>query len=473
MPGGNTGLKEPLTLVAPSGESDSRPASRPARLAQTTFALYLILLLGANGVASSQGPLAWLPLVRLPGGGNEWVGIGVAGLLPLLSAGVWLGQRARQGRLRALDWGPRRVAWPLLALAALGALSLAGQCAGGVCNPAAAVRLALLLAHLAWVYLYVVNERPPLFAIVVIVIALQSTVALGQFITQRNLGLALLGEPALDPQQTGVSVVMRGATRWLRAHGLTNHPNVLAGTLVTMLLMLPVLAGDLAPNQRRALPLLLALGCAALFATLARWAAVCFALGLGLNLAPWLMDGLRRRRWTVGPWAASMALAVGLTAGLMLAVYGDAVVGRAVGLETPVENRSLWERERDTTIAARLLAGRPLTGVGLGGYLSHARAVDRWAETVHNVPLLLGAELGLPGLLLWLVLLVAPVLRRGALGRYAPQTALWLGFWLLGVLYPAPHPLLELRSALLAGLAAGLVAVSSPLRQLAPSQRLM
>lgn len=462
MPGDNTGLNKPLFPVAPSGESDFRLASRPSRLARTTFALYLILLLGANGVASSQGPLAWLPLVRLPGWGNEWVGIGVVGLLPLLSAGAWLGERARQGRLRALGWGPRRVAWPLLALAGLGAFSLAGQCAGGVCNPAAAVRLALLLAHLAWVYLYVVNERPPLLVIVAAVILLQSTVALGQFIAQRDLGLSLLGEPALDPQLAGVSVVMRGAERWLRAYGLTNHPNTLAGTLVAMLLILPVLAHDLAPKRRWVLPLLLSLGCAALFATLARWAAVCFALGLGLNLMPWLVNGLRRRHWAVAPFGWSMALAVGLTVGLMLAVYGDAVVGRAVALETPVESRSLWERERDTTIAARLLAERPLTGVGLGRYLSHARAVDRWAETVHNVPLLMGAEMGLPGLLLWLVLLVAPVARRDALGRHAPQTALWLGFWLLGLFQPAPQPLLELRSALLVGLVAAVLTLSWP-----------
>ena len=178
----------------------------------------------------------------------------------------------------------------------------------------------------------------------------------------------------------------------------------------------------------------------------------------GLNFVPWLATGLRHRRWTITPFGLSMALAVVLAVGLMAVIYGDAVVGRAVALETPVESRSLWERERDTEIAARLLADRPLTGVGLGRYLSHARAVDRWAETVHNIPLLMGAELGLPGVLLWLVLLVAPVARRDALGRHAPLTALWVGFWLLGLLYPAPHPLLELRSVLLTGLTLGLIA---------------
>jgi hypothetical protein len=362
------------------------------------------------------------------------------------------------------------VAWPLLALAGLGALSVAAQCIGGACAATAAARLGLLLAHLAWVYLYVVNEQPPLLAIVAAVILLQSTVALGQFITQGDLGLARLGELPLDRQLAGVSVVMRGAERWLRAYGLTNHPNVLAGTLASMLLLLLALARDLPPRQRQLLPPLFALGCAALFATLARWAAVCFALGVGLNLLPWLVDGLRRGRWAVAPWAAALALAAGLAVGLMFAVYGDAVVGRAVALETPVESRSLWERGRDTEIAVHLLTERPLTGVGLGRYVTYARARDRWAETVHNVPLLLGAELGLLGLLLWLVLLIAPVARRGALGGHAPETALWLGLWLLGLLYPAPHPLLELRSVLLVGLVAGRVAQPRAAEFAHPSQ---
>ena len=157
---------------------------------------------------------------------------------------------------------------------------------------------------------------------------------------------------------------------------------------------------------------------------------------MGLNLLPWLADGLRRRRWTVAPWAAALALAAGLAIGLMFVIYGDAVVGRAVALESPVESRSLWERGRDTEIAVHLLAERPLTGVGLGRYLTYARALDRWAETVHNIPLLMGAELGLLGLLLWPVLLIVPVARRDALSRHAPETALWLGFWLLGLLYP-------------------------------------
>ena len=457
MPGGDTGLKTTKASLA----ARSRPAGVLARLAQITFSLYLVLLLGANSQATSGGPLAWWPLWQLPTSGGDWAGVGVVSLLPPLSAAAWLAARARSGRRRALVWLPNRAVWPLLALVGLGVLSLAWQCGGG-CPVGSGLRLALVVSHLAWVYLYTVNERPPLFPIVAAAVLLQATVALGQFIAQRDLGLRFLGELPLDPATPGISVVMRGSARWLRAYGLTAHPNVLAGSLAPLLLMLPVLGRPPTGRQKAIALLVTVVGFAALFATLARWAAVCFALGLAINALPALARGGTARHRAAPGRATWLALA--LTGALLLAVYGDVIVGRTAELETPVESRSLWERQRDTGIALRLVAEQPLTGVGLGQYLPAARRYDAWAEVVHNVPLWLAAELGVAGALVWLWLLLAPVARRGALGRFAPLTALWLGFWLLGLLQPAPHPLLDLRSALLAGLVAALVARSRPTR---------
>lgn len=429
------------------------------RVADVAFGLYLILLLGANSVAAAGGPPAWLPLWRLPAAGGEWRGVGVIGLLPLVSMAAWLLHRRATTGLGALGWGWTRPGRPLALLAAVALLSLARSCFGDACDAAGMARLALLIGHGVWVYLYVVNEKPNLFWIVAAIIVLQAGAAIGQFVWQRELGLGFLGEPALDPAVKGVSVVMRGPERWLRGYGLTNHPNTAAGTLVTALLILPLCTPRAGPWGRVLAGLVFALGVAGLLTTLARWAAVCLALGLAVHALPWLRAlaaGRRPPRHVVA--TAGLVALVGV---LFLGVYGDAVVGRAVATETPVENRSLWERERDTQIAWRLLATEPWTGVGFGQYVSAARVHDAWAEVVHNTPLLWGAELGVVGLLLWGWLVAAPVLRRGAFSRHAPYTALWLGFWLLGLLYPAPHPLFELRSALLAGLVVGLVALST------------
>lgn len=440
----------------------SQRASAPLRrVADAAFGLYLILLLGANSVAAAGGPPAWLPLWRLPAAGGEWIGVGVVGLLPLISIAAWLLHRRATTGLGALSWGWTRPGLPLALLTGVALLSLARSCFGDACDAAGIARLALLAGHGVWVYLYVVNEKPNLFWIVAAIIVLQAGAAIGQFVRQRELGLGFLGEPVLDPAIKGVSVVMRGPERWLRGYGLTNHPNTAAGTLVTALLILPLCAPRPGARGRVAAGLVFVLGVAGLLTTLARWAAVCLAVGLAVHALPWLRaaaGGRRPPRHLVA--TAGLVALVGL---LFLGVYGDAVVGRAAATETPVENRSLWERERDTQIAWRLLVAEPWTGVGFGQYVAAARVHDAWAEVVHNVPLLWGAELGMAGLLLWLWLVAAPVLRRGAFSRYAPYTALWLGFWLLGLLYPAPHPLFELRSALLAGLVTGLVALSKDL----------
>ena len=452
-------LSGPPILAYPAQKMPPpRAAGLLALAAQHSFALYLILLLGGNSMAASGGPLTWLPLWRLPATGGQWLPVGVVSLLPLLSIATWLGSRALSNGLRTLAWRPDRVSWPLVVLAGLALLNILWQCGRG-CTIGSAARLVLVLAQWVWVYQYVRNERPPLFGIVIVIILIQSAVALTQFGFQRDLGLRLLGEPPLDPAIPGISVVMRDGQRWLRGYGLTAHPNVLAGTLVTLLLMLPALGRPATAVRRAVMTLALAVGSAALFARLARWAAVCFALGLAINALPWL-----RRTWqrqpSSTPLDGRMWLSLALTACLLLAVYGDTVVGRAVNLETPVESRSLWERDRDTRLALRLVAEHPVTGVGLGQYLPAARRYDNWAELVHNVPLWLAAELGVAAAFVWLWLLLGPVWRRGAFDRFAPQTALWLSFWLLGLLQPAPHPLLDLRSALLTGLVAALLSAS-------------
>lgn len=432
-----------------------------ARVSYLTFALYLVLLLGANSVAAAGGPLAWLPLWRLPAAGGVWEPVGVATLLPIVSLATWLIHRHHTAGLRSLRWGWGRVTLPLALLAALALLSLTWPCLAGACEPARFLRLFLLAGHVLWIYLYVHNEQPDLVWPLAGIIVLQAGVAAGQFLAQRDLGLPLLGEPSLDPAVKGVSVVMRGSTRWLRGYGLTNHPNTTAGTLVTALMILPLFAGS-TQQRRTAVGLLFVIGSVGVLATLARWAIACLMLGVVIHAAAWLRaaaGGWRPSRRTVMAGVTLLLPAV-----LVFAVYGDALLGRAVATDTAVENRSLWERERDIALAWRLMGERPLTGVGLGSFVAAAREYDAWASTVHNVPLLLGAELGAVAVALWLWWVIAPVWRRGALARHAPVTALWLSFCLLGLFYPAPQPFLELRGALLTGLVVGLVAQSGPAR---------
>lgn len=425
-----------------------------------TFAIYLVLLLGTGSVARTGGPMTWLPLWRLPAADNKWEIVGVIALLPPLSIASWLLARARAGALHSLHSGWGRVTWPLACLALLGLISTLRQCPGDSCNPTAIIRLLLLLAHLCWIYLYLVNENPDVFWIVIVVILMQSVVAIGQFIRQRDLGLSFLGEIVLNPQISGVSVVMRGSERWLRAYGLTIHPNILAGTLVSMLLSLLVLGRQKTARLRLVFSVAFSLGFAALLATLARWSGACLVFGLSINALPWLRTGLKKGRWTNPPLDRGTLTALLLVTLLFFGLYGDAAFGRAAGLDSATESRSLWERDRDIRISLNLIAAHPFMGVGLGEYIPAAHQYNVYAGLVHNVPLLLTAELGVAGLVLWLWIVTAPLLRRRALTFFAAETGLWLSFWLLGLLNPAPHPLFELRSAMLAAFVAGIMAQS-------------
>ncbi|NOH02263.1 MAG: O-antigen ligase family protein [Chloroflexi bacterium] len=104
-------------------------------------------------------------------------------------------------------------------------------------------------------YLYVVNEvQSPFWVIVPVAlqIIIQGIVAAGQSLAQSSLGLQWLGEHLLDPAQSGVSIVPVGGMRFLRAYGLSDHPNILGGCLAFGLVLL--LAAVLHGKNRQPLP---------------------------------------------------------------------------------------------------------------------------------------------------------------------------------------------------------------------------
>ena len=67
---------------------------------------------------------------------------------------------------------------------------------------------------------------------------IQAGVAIGQSFRQSSLGLQSIGELLLDPSWKGISIVSTGTARFLRAYGLTDHPNILGGCLAFSLILL-------------------------------------------------------------------------------------------------------------------------------------------------------------------------------------------------------------------------------------------
>ncbi|MCI0393318.1 MAG: O-antigen ligase family protein [Chloroflexi bacterium] len=435
--------------------SAARPAAGRARYLlvaalQRLAALSLAGLVFFTLVTPSwrYGPFAWLPLWRFAELAGGPVELGILNFLPVLLVAAWLAGRWLNSRWQVREqdrwqWGLSDLTLPFLGLTILGVVSLI---------PATA-RLQFIHVGglaLAWlVYLYVANEAPDLTLPLAAAAVVQGAVAVAQFLTQKDLGLAWLGELPLNPLLEGNSVIWARDHPWLRAYGLTAHPNFLGAILATLLLFfLPALRRA---SGWRQTGLLLATSAAflGLVTSFSRSAGLAFLVGA----LTWLYLDFRPspRNWSVRqltarlrrPW---LLLPLFLAAGFLL-LYGDLISNRLFVLDTPTEAQSISQREKDYHLALEIIARHPWFGVGLGNYTDHARMLVPDAARVHNVALLVTAELGFPGLffLLWLTLGPLVSKNKRALG-WPPwlamlviglfDTTLWLtGNWQTAILF--------------------------------------
>ncbi len=102
---------------------------------------------------------------------------------------------------------------------------------------------------------------------------------------------------------------------------------------------------------------------------------------------------------------------------LLVAVLATPLTNRLFRLDLPLERNSLDERVNYFNSAFELIGQHPWLGVGLSNYTVYAATRPDSGRAarfpVHNVPLLLWGELGLPGVLLWLLILLMALWRPG------------------------------------------------------------
>jgi hypothetical protein len=310
----------------------------------------------------------------------------------------------------------------------------------------------------------VVNESPQLPLVLAAVVLLQGAVAVGQFVRQADLGLAGLGEPTLNLAEYSINVLQARGHAWIRAYGLTPSPNVLGACLAILLvLLLPVMLSEIAARTtldpphvwRLTLTLATTAGVLGLLASFSRAAWAGFAAGTAVCVwMAWLKGGKGRRSEvtqrarTVSAWWLAP-----LVGGLIFAaMYGDLALSRLVHLDTPTEARSLSERERDVSLAWEIIQAHPWRGIGTGNYESAARAINPDAAEVHNIPLMVTAEWGLPGAALWLLLAVI------GLRRPSDARAAWLALLVISLFDLSLWPTTSWHGAILFGLLAAQIA---------------
>lgn len=239
----------------------------------------------------------------------------------------------------------------------------------------------------------------------------QASLGIVQSAFQHTAGLAWLDDELLkvglglreynyDPAQSGAPVIQSVGIRYLRAYGLTPHPNLLAGGLVMGLAA--ALGLWWRESTRRIAGLITVVGLWALLLTFSRAGLGGYAVAIGsaVILGFWTLP---RRQWRE---MLTLGLLVVLVSGLFYLMFRPLVDVRAGQGEegtASVEDMSVQARAVYLDHARQMIEDNPIKGVGIGAFpwVSHhylqSQAYDLPGDNVHRVYYLAAAELGIIG----------------------------------------------------------------------------
>lgn len=247
----------------------------------------------------------------------------------------------------------------------------------------------------------------------------QSGLAITQFLTQTVWGHALLGMASQDPATVGSQVIDTGVTRILRAYGSLPHPNMAAGWIVIGIIVALTLLTHTKPSttekitasshwQRRTVLFALPILSTGLWTTLSRQAWLAFVVIVILIIASAFIHERSFPRHT-----ASVLLIAVVPLVLFSMLFPD-LFNTRISSNTRLEHASIAERKTYTEQSIELLQTQGLRGVGIGNYTTAAYEHDAQRNTVlpghryqpvHNIPLLVLTELGILGLLAFMLFL--------------------------------------------------------------------
>lgn len=243
---------------------------------------------------------------------------------------------------------------------------------------------------------------------------MESALALLQLSAKGSLGgvFYFLGERNMSALTPGAATTVLQGEIFLRSYGTFSHPNVLAGFLLISLVFVFFKRSVFSFRFGMLLWLsILLIGTLGMLTTLSRvplalWSlfliveAFRFALRIGKQNIP-----LPHRRFI---WGGVVSLLLAVLISLPLSTR---FVTRV--LTTRFTEEAFVVREDLNRVAMQLLWQHPVTGVGLGNFLVEsirykdaATPLYLAVQPVHNIFLLIGAETGMLGLLLfgWLLL---------------------------------------------------------------------
>jgi hypothetical protein len=233
----------------------------------------------------------------------------------------------------------------------------------------------------------------------------QSIISIIQFINQRSLGLKYLGESPLFQNQTGIAAFIVNGQKIIRAYGTTPHSNVLAAYLFLAIFSFYFITIYYERSRLWFIAYLIMLW--AFLLTFSRVIISLWLLGFIIRTLLifypkfkkkyWLNEKIHRRLLTL----FTVTIIIAAT---FISLYWPYVINRSqiTSNDEAIQLRILYNNES--------LRSKNLLGLGIGNFVPWLMKQDLHLshglyQPVHNIYLLVYSEVGIIGLVLFLIFL--------------------------------------------------------------------
>lgn len=288
---------------------------------------------------------------------------------------------------------------------------------------------------------------------------LQAILAIAQFIKQGSIGIKFVEAGVFSPDSPGVANFILNGERIMRSYGSFSHPNVLAGFLVLAgfcfygLFLQRDIQGESKGNQRGLVNMFgFLIIVFALFLTFSRTAIAVFG---ATTTVFFLIEFLKTREKQIiklfGLFVISCILAT-----IILFPYIKARFFTISLEEQAVDLRFFYNK-----MTIQMIKEKPILGIGIGNFVNHSQnypaylraaakisgvfegspeginGIPQWIfQPVHNIYLLIAAEIGIIGLVAFLGF-IGLALLKGIQGVFEGNQRVFmflvLGFLIIGL----------------------------------------
>jgi O-antigen ligase len=243
---------------------------------------------------------------------------------------------------------------------------------------------------------------------------IESIIGFLQFYKQASLGLYKLGESHLSASTYNVAKLVVDGHTYIRAYGTFPHPNLLSAFLVTGVLLSIFLFISTNKKWQILWGISIFINILGLTITFSRGAYLALTIGLFIYFGFFFSLLLRRGvRGEVAVLKLLMTIAI-----LIVSTAFSFLLFRSFLLtRVTISDNAVVERIEYNKIGLNMIQANPIFGVGAGESVLHMeqyadKPLEPWQkQPIHNYFLLSAAELGLPGALILIWILISHFFR--------------------------------------------------------------